>query len=158
MLIILFVSCLILTIVMIIGAKIADDNYKENLTLGCTIVGTISAIALLGVMIAIIVGTTKIAAEKKIDYTIKMYEEENAKIEESVTTAVETYLEHEYNIYDSLQGQDLTILVACYPQISSNELVMKQLDIFLVNSNKIKELKEEKYNVITWKYLIYFGG
>ena len=113
--------------------------------------------ASVGLLITTIVGVTIIATENKIDNQIAMYQEENAKIETQVTETVEKYLEHEYQIFDSLQGEDIQTLLVVYPEINSNELVKRQVEIFVENNNKIKELKEEKLSITTWKFLIYFG-
>lgn len=107
--------------------------------------------------IAIIVGAVDLSQGRIIDNKIAMYQEENARIETTVTTTVEKYLEHEYQIFDSLQGEDIQTLLVVYPEINSNELVKRQVEIFVENNNKIKELKEQKLNIEVWKFWVYFG-
>lgn len=107
--------------------------------------------------IAIIVGAADLSQGRVIDNKIAMYQEENARIETTVTTTVEKYLEHEYQIFDSLQGEDIQTLLVVYPEINSNELVKRQVEIFVENNNKIKELKEQKLNIEVWKFWVYFG-
>lgn len=118
----------------------------------------LSAFVFVGVGIALICGGTILATSKKIDNKIEMYTEENAKIEIVITDTVEKYLKHEYNIFDSLQGEDIATLLVMYPEINSNELVKNNIKIFVENNNKIKQLKNKKINLATWKFLLYFGN
>lgn len=111
----------------------------------------------LAVIIVMIVGGVKVSRDKTIDTRILMYQEENIKIETMVTTTVEKYLEHELNIFDSLQGEDIQTLLVVYPEINSNELVKRQVEIFIENNNNIKALKEEKLNIQVWRFWVYFG-
>lgn len=117
-----------------------------------------SAVIFVFIGIALIFGAEALATSKKIDAKIEMYTEENAKIELVITETVEKYLEHEYKIYDSLQGEDIQTLLVVYPEINSNELVKHQIEVFIENNNQIKKLKNEKINLATWKFLIYFGN
>lgn len=114
-------------------------------------------LATLAVVIVMIVGGVIVSKDKTIDRKIAMYQEENIKIETQVTTTVEKYLEHEYQIFDSLQGEDIQTLLVVYPEINSNELVKRQVEIFVENNNKIKKLKEEKLNIEVWRFWVYFG-
>lgn len=114
-------------------------------------------IAIISVLIPIIMGLVSISESKIIDEKIEMYTEENQRIETMVTTSVEKYLEHEFNIFDSLQGQDIQTLLVVYPEINSNELVKTQVEIFVENNNKIKELKTQKLDIEVWRFWVYFG-
>lgn len=107
--------------------------------------------------IVLLVGGVTISKGRVIDQKITMYEEENARIEYNITESVEKYLEHEYNIYDSLQGDNIEVLLVAYPQIKSDTLVEKQLEIFISNNDKIKQLKEERLNIQVWRFWVYFG-
>lgn len=109
------------------------------------------------VAIVLIVGGVTISESKVIDKKIEMFQEENTVIETNITTSVEKYLEHEYGIYDSLQGENIEVLLVAYPQIKSDTLVEKQLDVFISNNNKIRELKEQKLNIEVWRFWVYFG-
>ena len=114
-------------------------------------------ISTLAIAIIMIVGGVIISQNRIIDTKIEMYVEENTNIETSVTTTVEKYLEHEFNIFDSLQGENIQTLLVVYPEINSNELVKKQIEIFVENNNKIRQLKEQKLNIEVWKWWVYFG-
>lgn len=108
-------------------------------------------------IITMIIGAVSISNNRTIDEKIAMYTEENQRIETMVTTSVEKYLEHEFNIFDNLQGEDIQTLLVVYPEINSNELVKRQVEIFVENNNKIKELKTEKLNIKVWRFWVYFG-
>ncbi len=128
-----------------------DDNPYSCIGM---FIGGLGAVACVIVMI---VGGVTISKNKIIDAKITMYNEENTRIETMVTTTVEKYLEHEFNVFDSLQGEDIQTLLVVYPEINSNELVKKQVEIFVENNNKIKELKEQKLNIEVWRFWVYFG-
>ena len=130
----------------------------EDAVVGWGVGTMLSGICFLVLIIAIICGATQLATAKKMDAKIEMYTEENTKIELLITDTVEKYLEHEYKIFDSLQGEDIQTLLVVYPEINSNELVKHQIDVFIENNNKIKELRNDKINLSTWKFLIYFGS
>lgn len=131
------------------------DNGDENLYsyIGMLLGGLVT----LGVFVTFLVGAVTLSESKIIDSKIQMYTEENANIETSITITVEKYLEHELNIFDSLQGEDIQTLLVVYPEINSNELVKRQIEVFIDNNNKIKELKEQKLTIEVWKFWVYFG-
>ena len=108
-------------------------------------------------LIVLLIGGVKISKSRTIDDKIAMYEEENTKIEASVTQAVEKYLEHELNIFDDLQGADISTLLVIYPEINGNDLVKKQIEIYVSNNDKVRELKNERLNIDVWRFWVYFG-
>ena len=127
-----------------------DNPYSYIGVFGGVIISLISAIVL-------IVGGVIISKSRTIDEKITMYEEENTKIEASVTEAVEKYLEHELNIFDDLKGTDIQTLLVIYPEINGNELVKKQIEIYVSNNDKVRQLKEDKLNIEVWRFWVYFG-
>lgn len=128
-----------------------DDNPFSYVMIILGVMGLIAVVS------AVITGVYETSQEDVIDTKIEMYIEENTKIEQSVTETIEQYLEHEFAIFDSLQGEDIQTLLVVYPQINSNELVKKQIEIFTNNNAKIKELKEQKLNIDVWRFWLYFG-
>jgi len=93
-------------------------------------IGIILGILLsLGAFVTLIVGGITISESSIIDDKIQMYTEENTNIETTITATVEKYLEHELNIFDSLQGEDIQTLLVVYPEINSNELVKAQIEV-----------------------------
>ncbi len=155
MLILLFVIGLVLIVIGFIIGKKSRDEFEQALPWVNIVLGGVIALACI---ILFIEGGVNLSQSRVIDNKIAMYQEENARIETTVTTTVEKYLEHEYQIFDSLQGEDIQTLLVVYPEINSHELVKRQVEIFIENNNKIKELKEQKLNIEVWKFWVYFGG
>lgn len=98
-----------------------------------------------------------ISTEHVLDQKIVMYEEENTSIEQSIGSIVEDYMDYESNAYSDLKSQDLIEFVTNFPELKADALVQKELDIYIENNQKIKELKEEKIDLSTMKWLLYFG-
>lgn len=146
---------LVMFIFMIIGGVLCyiNTNYEE---MGCVLM-SVGGILSLALVIVLIVGGVEISQDRVIDQKIEMYQEENTAIETNITTAVEKYLEHEHNVYDDLQGENIEVLLVAYPQIKSDTLVATQLEVFINNNNKIKALKEQKLNIKVWRFWVYFG-
>ena len=156
MLIIFLIIGIGLLISGILAGYLANKRNRDESTYayigvgGGVVVIVVSFLVLLG-------GIFNISTSRTIDNKIAMYEEENIKIEASVTQAVEKYLEHELNIFDDLQGTDIQTLLVVYPEINGNELVKKQIEIYVSNNDKVRQLKEDKLNIEVWRFWVYFG-
>ena len=85
-----------------------------------------------------------ISTEHVLDQKIVMYEEENTSIEQSIGSIVEDYMDYESNAYSDLKSQDLIEFVTNFPELKADALVQKELDIYIENNQKIKELKAYK--------------
>ncbi len=92
------------------------------------------------------------------DQKIQMYQEENEKIEEDVNVIITQYMEHENETFDMSKIESSTVLIQMYPELKSNELVSKQIDIYNENNKKIKKLRLEKIKNQKAKFYLYFGG
>ena len=92
------------------------------------------------------------------DQKIQMYQEENEKIEEDVSVIITQYMKHENETFDMSKIESSTVLIQMYPELKSNELVSKQIDIYNENNKKIKKLKLEKIKNQKAKFYLYFGG
>ena len=115
--------------------------------------GLIGFIALIGIFVNIgflVYGRT-------LDDKIAMYEQENAAIEQSVDVLVKDYYKHESDTYSSLKPENAVLFASAYPELQSNELATKQLEIYVDNNNKIKELKEDQINLSKNRFWLYFG-
>jgi len=89
---------------------------------------------------------------------IAMYEEENALIEEKVSNTVTKYMEYEKSIVIEVSPDDDAFsLVSLYPELSSDALVSNEIELYVKNNEKIKELKSEALNIPKYKFWIYFG-
>ena len=99
-----------------------------------------------------------VATASTIHDKITMYQEENARIEQDIDRIVEEYMKHEHDTFTDLKTEESSItLVALFPELKSDSLVKKQLEIYVMNNTQIKQLKEEKINLTKTKWLIYFG-
>lgn len=89
---------------------------------------------------------------------IAMYEEENALIEEKVSNTVTKYMEYEKSIVIEVSPDDDAFsLVSLYPELSSDTLVSNEIELYVNNNEKIKELKSEALNISNYKFWLYFG-
>ena len=163
MLIVLFIIFLAM---IIIGSKLADwADYNHE---GITILGVggivLGCIAEFFVVCCIIGCAVCISQLKVADTKIQMYEEENDNIQNSISEIVENYKKYEQNTYSEslknidINNTDIVVLAQLYPDLKSNEMVNKQIQIYQDNNNKIKEIKEEKINNQMAKWWLYFGN
>lgn len=86
-----------------------------------------------------------------------MYEKENKSIENSIDITVKNYMHHEASAYKEVKDKDAINLVALFPELKSDTLVQKQIEVYLDNNDKLKELKEEKIDLSKAKWNLYFG-
>lgn len=94
---------------------------------------------------------------RDVDERIAMYEEQNAEIESQVETAVKLYMSHEDEVFESASPEDYITLVSLYPDLKSDTLMQKQIEVYVENNKKICELKEEKITAQRSKFWLYFG-
>ena len=93
-----------------------------------------------------------------VDNKISMYQEENQIIENQIAEAVKQYQEYENEVFTEIAPESYITLVSIYPELKADELVKKQIDVYLENNKKIKELKENKINGDISRWWLYFGG
>ena len=113
----------------------------------------ISTASLVGIFINIVI----LINGRTLDDKIAMYEQENAAIEQSVDVLVKDYYRHESDTYSSLTPENAVLFASAYPELQSNELATKQLEIYVENNNNIKELKKEQINLSKNRFWLYFG-
>ena len=161
MLIVLFIIFLFMIGIGFLLVCFINDYTHPGVSLtgaGGVIIGCMAEII---IVIAVIVQVCGIAQLKVADQKILMYEEENAKIEQDITTIVKDYMNYEKDTYkiasEQIESSSLLVLTELYPDLKSNELIKKQIEIYTENNNKIKQLKEEKINNQTCKWWLYFG-
>lgn len=150
----LIVFCVILIILIAIGLTI--NEFVD------TPVGSfLSFIFSVFLVICIIVGMCMmdgIAEGKVIDEKIAVYEQENEKIETAIDVLVKEYTTQEEKIMiKTANKESLITLVQLYPDLKSNDLVKKQMDIYVNNNKKIKKLKTKKLNISKAKWWLYLG-
>lgn len=88
---------------------------------------------------------------------ISMYEEENNQIESQIGELVNKYMEYEGSTFKDLKNEDSVALVSLYPELKSDVLVEKQIEIYTENNKKIKNLKKKQIELSTYKWWLYFG-
>lgn len=118
-------------------------------------VGT--AISVISFIAAIWVGIT-LSGRMTIDEKIELYRTENTVIEEQMETVIQNYQEFESGTLKEFNNESATILVSLYPELKSNELVAKQLEVYVNNNAKIKELECERLSYKPLAWWLYFGS
>lgn len=106
-----------------------------------------TAITGFAILIMVVVFLNYSVAQEKIS----LYEQENEKIEKSVQTFVEEYLDYEKEIF-SLDVE----MILSFPEIKGNELMLKQIETFIENRKTIVKLKEQKILYNLWTRILFF--
>ena len=113
--------------------------------------------AIVVVAIGIVCTASSLASISVIPDKIAVLETQNHKIEAEVNGIVESYLGHEGETYTELTPDNTTVFAVAYPQLSSNETVKKQMDLYIQNNQSITDLKLEMCNARIYKWWLYFG-
>lgn len=151
MFIVLFVLFLLMIVIGLIFIHTELDSMTFIGVSGC-VVGAIAECILLFFVTSSCIDVSK---SMIIDDKIKMYNKENQNIEKEMTEIVTSYKEYEKETISNV-GEMATVLIR-FPELKSNELVKKQMDVYVCNNDKIKELKEEKLEYSVARWWLYFG-
>ena len=151
MIIVIFLVCVG---VIILGAWLYNhvNEIPGGVTMACGIVGSIISFIALFVLLVTVSGL------KTVDSKIDMYQAENAQIENQITECIKEYQKYETEIFTEVAPDSAITLVSLYPELKADELVKKQIEIYVANNQKIKELKEEKIMSDVYRWWTYFGG
>ena len=150
-LVILGICILMLIISSIIDVKSYD--FKEV----CLVFLILSGF---GVLICLVIAISlgiKVSKLSVINEQIEMYQKENTKIEQQVANVVSQYQEYETKTFTAVTPEDSMTLVSLFPELKSDKLVQKQIDVYVENNKKIKSLKERQINGKVVKWWLYFG-
>lgn len=151
MLVVFFVICLVcISLGIIIWIK------KPYSDVGSTVFA-ISLVVLVVVIICCLFNVNKIVKANTLEQKITVYQEEMTNIENSINPVVQNYLDHEKETYTALTPDNAVIFASIYPELSSNEIVQKQLNIYNEYLISIKNLKLEIAEISTAKWWLYFG-
>lgn len=150
---------IIVVLVICIGLIALGHWFIENVSCEFTgatmiVMGGLGSIASL---IAVIVFAVNVSNLKVIDQKIDMYQEENAHIESQIAESVKQYQEYETGIFTEVKSESAMTLVVLYPELKSDVLVAKQIEVYIANNEKIKELKETKIDGAISRWWLYFG-
>ena len=151
MLVVFFVICLVcVSLGIIIWIK------KPYSDAGSTVFA-ISLVVLVVVIICCLFNVNKIVKANTLEQKITVYQEEMNNIENSINPVVQNYLDHEKETYTALTPDNAVIFASIYPELSSNEIVQKQLNIYNEYLISIKNLQLEIAEISTAKWWLYFG-
>lgn len=104
------------------------------------------------ISLAVSVSELSVANDK-----IRMYEEENTKIEQQIEIAVTTYQQHEKDVFTEVKADGYIQLVSLYPELKSDTLVESQIETYRENNAQIKKLKEKQIDGNVERWWLYFG-
>lgn len=149
LILILILAIAIISVVVDNKSRYGNDKagFIFEISVFCLIIFLIPLIALL---MSVSNGST-------IDSKIELYQSQNTEIESKVQATVASYLAHEKQTYKDLKPDNAIAVVSAYPELHSNELVKKQIEVYEDNNKKILGLKEEKLNQSVYKWWLYFG-
>ena len=150
-LVILGICILMLIISSIIDVKSYD--FKEV----CLVFLILSGFGVLMCLVIAISLGIKVSKLSVINEQIEMYQKENTKIEQQVANVVSQYQEYETKTFTAVTPEDSMTLVSLFPELKSDKLVQKQIDVYVENNKKIKSLKEKQINGKVVKWWLYFG-
>lgn len=151
MIIVIFLVCVG---VILLGAWLYEDieEVAGDITMFCGIIGSVAS------FIALIILLVNVSGLKVIDTKIEMYQTENTNIESQISDCVKQYQKYETEIFTDVAPDSAITLVSLYPELKSDKLVVKQIEIYIANNEKIKELKEKKIVGDITRWWLYFGG
>ena len=147
--------CVFLLAILIMSIHIDKKSRYGN---DCAVY--VSAASILGLIIIFMLFVCLlgvVSSGSMIDSKIELYQSQNAEIESKVQATVASYLAHEKQTYKDLKPDNAIAVVSAYPELHSNELVKKQIEVYEDNNKKIMGLKEEKLNQTIYKWWLYFG-
>ena len=150
MITVIFVICLILAICFFIHAS--HDRFEAGLG-GGILFSVFAGFAFIVAMVLLVELTTI----KQIPAKVDMYMQENEKIEAQIAECVTNYQKHEEKIFTEVAPENAITLASLYPELKSDALVKQQINIYIANNEKIKELKNKKLNASAYRWWLYFG-
>lgn len=135
-----------------------DDAFEEkDMEWFCPTLNGIGAIILcLSVICTIGVGV-RYSSRITIDERIEIYRSENAQIEHQISVIVNDYMKYETETFEKFKDESSITLVNLFPELKANELVAKQIEVYIENNKAIKSLEYEKtqYKIDAW--WLFFG-
>lgn len=150
----IFVILGICILAIILSGIISEKTESDTAFVFFVLSGISLAISLI---VTIILGVM-VSLLPVIDSQIEMYQEENTQIEQQIANVVCQYQQYETEIFTTVAPEDSISLVALYPELKSDTLVQKQIDVYVANNEKIKALKEKQINGSVLRWWLYFGG
>lgn len=134
-----------------------DNNTSSWDDSGMLIFGISAGVGIITIVIILIISWA-LSSHSVIDDKIEMYQEENENIETQIADVVKQYQEYESEIFSEVSNDSAITLVSLYPELKSDTLIQKQIDIYVENNKKIKELRDEELNGDIYRWWLCFGG
>ena len=154
MILIIIAVCIIIAIAGFLVTEISINDIVETIGIAMSVVGSIA----FGVsIVATVTLAISVSNLNVIDDKIAMYQEENARIESQIETAVSEYMEYESSTFKELTPDTAITMASIYPELKANELVQTQISIYACNNEVIKELKVSKISGSVYRWWLYFG-
>ena len=149
------VALVIGIILIIVGVmlNLRYGSYEEKGVGWIAIGGILAFVAVVG----IIVCALSISKVPEYNKKIEVYETEMQTIQVTINDVVANYLDHEKDTYAALTPENAIIFASIYPELSSSELVKRQLEIYNEYLVSIKNCKLALAEVSTAKWWLYFG-
>ena len=150
------IVALVIGIILIIVGVILNLRYGsyEGKGVGWVAVGGILAFV---AAVSLIVCAMSISKVPEYNKKIEVYETEMQTIQVTINDVVANYLDHEKETYAALTPENAVIFASIYPELSSSELVKRQLEIYNNYLVSIKNCKLALAEVSTAKWWLYFG-
>jgi hypothetical protein len=137
--------------------KLANDVFWDDFRPG-QLLQILGVILIIVTLIATITVSIFVINGNIIQDRISLYETENAKIDSQICEIVEGYKTYEKETFENISNKSANVLVELYPDLKSNELVQKQMEIYMSNKNKVVSLQEDLINQKPLRWWLYFGG
>lgn len=140
-------------IFIVVGSVISAKSYDDK-GYGYKVVGGfILGLAALGLIIC----GGIIGKVPEYNKQIEVYETEMTTIQETINDVVANYLDHEKDTYAALTPENAVIFASIYPELSSSELVKRQLEIYNNYLVSIKNCRLNLAGISTARWWLYFG-
>ena len=138
--------------------KVVDLSRTFNSFDVCVFFIIMLSFSLIVCVVSIMCSISVLATENIIDGKIAMYEQENTRIESEIDQIVQNYIKYEKETFENVKSDESSIvLVTLFPELKSDELVKSQLEVYVSNNEKIKELREDKIELRKVRWDLYFG-
>lgn len=154
----MWVLIFVLSVVLGVGLAILSESYlgsKWNELLGLLFLSMIGAFMLS--VIGIAWTGLNVAGGSIIIEKIELYQTENKNIEHEIDQVVKGYMEYETETFKNSKAESSITLVSLYPELKADELVKKQVEVYLENKDTITKLKEKKIGLKVSRWWLYFG-
>lgn len=151
------ITLILILILAIAIISVVVDNKSRYGNDKAELVFMASVFCLIIFLIPLIALLMSVSNGSTIDSKIELYQSQNTEIESKVQATVASYLAHEKQTYKDLKPDNAIAVVSAYPELHSNELVKKQIEVYEDNNKKILGLKEEKLNQSVYRWWLYFG-